>query len=54
MVGVFERVGAQDDGVIFVPLKTAQRIFDLDNKLTGIGVKLKEISDLGSLRGGSL
>lgn len=44
--GVFERTGTQDDGVIFLPLKTAQRIFDLSNKLTGIGIKLKEINTL--------
>lgn len=47
VVGIFERTGTQEDGVIFVPLKTAQRIFGLENKLTGIGIKLKEISDLG-------
>ncbi len=44
--GVFERTGTQDDGVIFLPLKTAQRIFDLSNKLSGIGIKLKEINTL--------
>lgn len=44
--GVFERTGTQDDGVIFLPLKTAQRIFDLSNKLSGIGIKLKEINML--------
>lgn len=44
--GVFERTGTQDDGVIFLPLKTAQRIFGLPNKLSGIGIKLKEINTL--------
>lgn len=44
VVGIFERTGTQDDGVIFMPLKTAQRIFDLPGKLTGIGVKLKDIA----------
>jgi putative ABC transport system permease protein len=48
VVGVFERIGTQDDGVIFLPLRTAQRIFGLENKLTGIGIKLREISDLGA------
>lgn len=46
VAGVFERTGTQDDGVIFMPLKTAQRLFGLQNKLSGIGIKLK---DLGSL-----
>ncbi|MDP6685591.1 MAG: ABC transporter permease [Candidatus Omnitrophota bacterium] len=44
--GIFERTGTQDDGVIFMPLKTAQKIFTLQDKLTGIGVKLKEITTL--------
>ena len=41
--GIFERTGTQDDGMIFIPLATSQRIFDLPNKLTGIGIKLKDI-----------
>jgi putative ABC transport system permease protein len=41
--GIFERTGTQDDGMIFIPLATSQRIFDLSNKLTGIGIKLKDI-----------
>jgi len=41
--GIFERTGTQDDGMIFIPLAAAQRIFDLPNKLTGIGIKLKDI-----------
>ncbi len=47
VVGVFERSGTQDDGIIFIPLKTAQRIFSLPNKLTGVGIKLKNIQELG-------
>jgi len=46
VVGIFERTGTQDDGVIFLPLKSAQRIFNLPNRLTGIGIKLKDISTL--------
>jgi len=46
VVGIFERTGTQDDGIMFIPLKTAQRIFDLPGKLTGIGIKLKQIGDL--------
>ena len=44
--GIFERTGTQDDGMIFLPLKTAQNVFDLSDKITGIGIKLKKISDL--------
>lgn len=46
VVGIYERTGTQDDGVIFVPLKTAQRLFQLPEKLTGVGIKLKEINTL--------
>lgn len=47
VVGIFERSGTQDDGVIFLPLKTTQQIFSLPDKLTGIGIKLKDIQRLG-------
>jgi len=47
VAGIFERTGTQDDGITFLPLKTAQSIFGLPEKLTGIGIKLKDISDLG-------
>lgn len=46
VVGIFERTGSQDDGMMFIPLKTAQRIFSLPNKLTGIGIKLKDIHQI--------
>ncbi|MBC8384446.1 MAG: ABC transporter permease [Candidatus Cloacimonetes bacterium] len=46
VVGIFERTGTQDDGVMFMPLKTTQRIFELPNQLTGIGIKLKKLNDL--------
>jgi len=46
VVGVFKRTGTQDDGVIFIPLKTAQKIFNLSDKLSGIGIKLKELGTL--------
>jgi len=47
VVGIFNRTGTQDDGVIFLPLRTAQRIFGLPGKLTGIGIKLKDLGTLG-------
>jgi len=48
VVGIFERTGTQDDGIIFIPLETAQTIFALPNKLTGVGVKLKKIQELSA------
>ena len=46
VTGVFERNGTQDDGIIFLPLKTTQKIFELPGKLTGIGIKLKDMREL--------
>jgi len=46
VVGIFERTGTQDDGVCFLPLKTAQRIFNVKDKITGIGIKLKEVEKI--------
>jgi putative ABC transport system permease protein len=46
VVGIFERTGTQDDGTIFLPLKTTQTIFSLPGKLTGIGIKLKNLGDI--------
>jgi len=46
VVGVFNRTASQEDGVIFLPLKTTQRIFDAEKKLTGIGIKLKQIEKI--------
>lgn len=46
VVGVLKRTGTQDDGTIFLPLKTVQQIFGTDNKLTGLGIKLKKDANL--------
>jgi putative ABC transport system permease protein len=46
VVGIFERTGTQDDGTIFLPLKTTQTVFSLPGKLTGIGIKLKNLGDI--------
>jgi putative ABC transport system permease protein len=48
VVGILERTGSQDDGTIFVPLKTLQRISQTD-QITTIGVKVKKDADLGAL-----
>ena len=46
IVGIFNRTGSQEDGTVFLPLKTTQRIFDTEGKLTGIGIKLKQIEKI--------
>jgi putative ABC transport system permease protein len=42
VVGILNRTGTQDDGTIFVPLKTLQKLFGRPNELTTIGIKLKK------------
>jgi putative ABC transport system permease protein len=49
VVGVLERTGTQDDGTIFVPLKTLQKIFKRPDELTTIGIKLKKGVDSARL-----
>jgi putative ABC transport system permease protein len=44
VAGILERTGTHDDGTIFMPLHTVQSLFKLDKKLTGVGVKLKDVS----------
>jgi len=46
VVGTFERTATQEDGTVFLPLKTTQRIFDVEGKLTGIGIKLKQLENI--------
>ncbi len=45
--GVFDRSGSQDDGMIFLPLAYAQKLFDRQGKLTGIGVRLTDLTRMG-------
>ena len=46
VVGVLKRNGTQDDGTIFLPLKTVQKVFGVEGKLTGLGIKLKKEADI--------
>jgi len=48
VVGILERTGTQDDGTIFVPLKTLQKISATD-KITTIGIKVKKNADSAKL-----
>jgi len=45
VVGVLERTGTQDDGTIFLPIKTVQKVFGIQ-ELTSIGIKVKKEADL--------
>lgn len=42
VVGILERTGTQDDGTIFVPLKTLQKIFNKPDEITTLGIKVKK------------
>lgn len=45
VVGILERTGTQDDGTIFVPLRTLQKVLDKPGDITTIGIKLKKGAD---------
>jgi putative ABC transport system permease protein len=49
VVGILKRTGTQDDGTIFVPLKTLQKIFNKPDELTTIGIKIKKDVDSARL-----
>jgi putative ABC transport system permease protein len=46
VVGLLKRSGTQDDGTIFLPIGTVQKIFGLSGELTGIGIKVKKEADI--------
>ena len=46
VAGVLERSGAQDDGTIFLPIGTTQRIFEHPNKISVIGIRAKRDADI--------
>jgi putative ABC transport system permease protein len=46
VVGVLSRTGTQDDGTIFVPLRTVQKVFGQEGKLTAIGIKIKKDANI--------
>jgi putative ABC transport system permease protein len=46
VVGVLERTGTQDDGTIFLPIRTVQRVFAIPDELTAIGIKVKKEADI--------
>jgi putative ABC transport system permease protein len=45
VVGILKRSGTQDDGTVFLPIRTLQKIFERQGELTGIGIKLRKDAD---------
>lgn len=50
--GILERTGSEDDGFFFLPLKTAQRVFQKEGKLTGVGVNLGDVEKIQQVKDG--
>ena len=50
--GVLERTGSQDDGLFFIPLKTAQRVFQKEGRLTGAAVNVADMSQMQQVKDG--
>jgi putative ABC transport system permease protein len=42
VVGVLERSGTSDDNLFFVPLRTAQRMFNQPDRLTAVAIRLQD------------
>jgi len=49
VVGVLQRSGTADDGTIFMPLKTVQKVFDKEGLITAAGIKADKNADLTAL-----
>jgi len=45
VVGILQRTGTQDDGTIFLPLGTVQKVFGV-SELTSIGIKVRKDADM--------
>ncbi len=46
VAGLLARTGTQDDGTLFVPMRFLQKHFNLEGKLTGIGIQVAKEVDL--------
>ncbi|MCY3735432.1 MAG: ABC transporter permease [Gemmatimonadaceae bacterium] len=45
--GILDKLGTQDDGTVFLPLEVSQDLFERRDRLTGIGIRLHDMSDAG-------
>ena len=52
VTGIVERTGSEDDGFFFIPLKSAQRVFKKEGKLTGAGVNLGDVTQMDQVKDG--
>jgi putative ABC transport system permease protein len=48
VVGILERTGTQDDGISFMPLRRVQEDFGLPGKMSGIGIRLKDVRQMSA------
>jgi putative ABC transport system permease protein len=48
VVGVLKRSGTQDDGTIFLPIGTVQKVFNQPGELTGVGIKVRQDADIAA------
>ena len=46
VAGILERTNTQDDGLIFLPQKTLQEIFGLEDKLVVVLIKVSDVSNI--------
>ena len=51
VTGILDKMGTQDDGTVFLPLATAQGLFERRDRLTGIGIRLNDITTAASFVG---
>ena len=49
VVGILSRAGTQDDGTIFVPLRTLQKDFGQEDKVTAVGIKVHKSANTTEL-----
>lgn len=49
VVGILKRTGTQDDGTIFLPMKSVQNIFNRAGEITGLGIKVKKDANIAKL-----
>jgi len=48
--GILERNYTQDDGIFFIPLKTAQELVGREGKLSAVAIKLRDIASMDATR----
>lgn len=49
VVGILNRTGTQDDGTIFMPLRTLQTVFGVNGELTSLGIKVDKGANIAAL-----